>query len=78
MSAAWPHLPLCVGFGIATPGQARRVAAIADGVIVGSRLIQLIEEDGTLASLRSFVAGLRRALDASKENGRSYNMRKAR
>jgi len=55
--------PLCVGFGIATPEHARRVAAIADGVIVGSRIIQLIEEDTTLAKLSSFVSGMRKALD---------------
>ncbi|MBI3930393.1 MAG: tryptophan synthase subunit alpha, partial [Chloroflexi bacterium] len=35
--------PLCVGFGISAPQQAQRVARIADGVIVGSRLIQLME-----------------------------------
>jgi tryptophan synthase alpha chain len=56
--------PLCVGFGIATPEQASRVGAIADGVIVGSRIVQLIEEDSSLAALGSFVAGLRRALDS--------------
>ncbi len=55
--------PLCVGFGVSTPEHARRVAAIADGVIVGSRLIQLIEEDTTLASLNTFVSHLRQALD---------------
>jgi len=55
--------PLCVGFGVSNQEQAKRVAAIADGVIVGSRLIQLIEEDATLASLKSFVSGLREALD---------------
>ena len=54
--------PLCVGFGISTPGQARRVAKVADGVIVGSRLIQLIEEDATLSSLKAFVLSLREAL----------------
>ena len=37
--------------------------AIADGVIVGSRLIQLIEEDTTLSSLKAFVSSLRLALD---------------
>ena len=58
--------PLCVGFGVSTPDQARRIAEIADGVIVGSRLIQLIEEDETLASLKSFVASLREALDLNK------------
>ena len=55
--------PLCVGFGVANPEQAKRVATIADGVIVGSRLIQLIEEDNTLASLKTFVSSLREALD---------------
>jgi tryptophan synthase alpha chain len=57
-------LPLCVGFGISTPEHARRVAAIADGVIIGSRLIQLIEEDNTLTSLKTFVTSLRKVLDS--------------
>jgi len=55
--------PLCVGFGVANPEQARRVARIADGVIVGSRLIQLIEQDATLSSLKSFALSLRQALN---------------
>jgi tryptophan synthase alpha chain len=54
--------PLCVGFGISTPEQARRVARVADGIIVGSRLIQSIEEDSTLSSLKAFTASLREAL----------------
>ena len=53
--------PLCVGFGISAPEQAKRVAQIADGVIVGSRLIQLMEEDTEL--VRGFMEGLRNALD---------------
>ena len=55
--------PLCIGFGVSNSEQAKRVATIADGVIVGSRLIQLIEEDTTLASLKSFLSSLRAALD---------------
>jgi tryptophan synthase alpha chain len=55
--------PLCVGFGISTAEQAARVASSADGVIVGSRIIQLIEEDPTLKSLKAFITGLRKALD---------------
>jgi tryptophan synthase alpha chain len=54
--------PLCVGFGISTPEQARQVAEIADGVIVGSRIIQLMETEG-LISLSNFVTELRRTLD---------------
>jgi tryptophan synthase alpha chain len=60
--------PLCVGFGVSNPEQAKRIAAIADGVIVGSRLIQLIEEDASLASLKAFVASLRQALDCKNNN----------
>ena len=60
--------PLCVGFGISTPEHAKRVAGIADGVIVGSRLIQLIDEDPTLSSLKAFVLSLREALDSDKNN----------
>jgi len=60
--------PLCVGFGISTPEHAKRVAGIADGVIVGSRLIQLIEEDTTLSSLKTFVSSLREALDSKDSN----------
>jgi len=55
---------VCVGFGISNAEQAKRVAAAADGVIVGSRLIQLIEEDKTLESLKNFVANMRKALDS--------------
>lgn len=36
--------PICVGFGISRPAQAREVARVADGVIVGSALVQMIEE----------------------------------
>ena len=54
--------PLCVGFGISTPEQARRVARVADGVIVGSRIMQLLEKDESLEDACSFVKCLREAL----------------
>jgi tryptophan synthase alpha chain len=60
--------PLCVGFGVSTSEHAKRVASIADGVIVGSRLIQLIEEDATLSSLKSFILSLRKVLDSRNNN----------
>jgi len=56
--------PLCVGFGISTPDQAHRVAQVANGVIVGSRLIQLIrDEDSPYRRTRSFIQSLRQALN---------------
>ncbi len=38
-------LPVCVGFGIKTPEQAAKVAAFADGVIVGSRFVMQVTEN---------------------------------
>jgi tryptophan synthase alpha chain len=55
--------PLCVGFGVSNPKQAGRVAQVADGVIVGSRLLELINEDASLSSLKATVLSLREALD---------------
>lgn len=60
--------PLCVGFGISTPEQARRVARVADGVIVGSHFIRLIEEDATFSSLKAFILSLREALDLKNKD----------
>lgn len=54
--------PLCVGFGVSTPEQARRIGKVADGVIVGSRIIQLLDEDKSLKNASSFVKCLRDAL----------------
>ncbi|MEM1371528.1 MAG: tryptophan synthase subunit alpha, partial [Pseudomonadota bacterium] len=37
-------LPVCVGFGVRTPEQARDIGAISDGVVVGSALVTAIAE----------------------------------
>lgn len=55
-------VPLYAGFGISTPDQAAAAAALADGVVVGSRAVQ-VAEDGPEA-LGEYVATLRAALDA--------------
>ncbi len=58
--------PVCVGFGISTPRQAHEVARIADGVIVGSALVQRIASaKGRTAAARAaaaFVKQLRKAV----------------
>ncbi len=59
--------PLCVGFGISTPEQAKQVARIADGVIVGSRIIQLMQAENNFISVGNFIKGIRRALDELSE-----------
>ena len=58
--------PVCVGFGISTPAQAAAVARVADGVIVGSALIQAMDgarsRSAVLRRAAGFVARLRRAV----------------
>ena len=56
-------LPVAVGFGISTPAQARTVAGQADGVVVGSALVDVLGQAGVPAA-RRFLESLRTALDA--------------
>jgi tryptophan synthase alpha chain len=60
-------VPVGVGFGIRDAASARAVAAVSDAVVIGSRLIQLIEsetrQNAPLAA-RAFMAEIRAALDA--------------
>lgn len=57
-------LPLAVGFGISTPEQAGAVAAMADGVVVGSALVRMIEQHASPAELEAFARSLSRAMPA--------------
>ena len=59
-------LPIAVGFGISTREQVRQVAAAADGVVVGSAIVRLIEQHGGDAAkleafTRDLAAGLKRS-----------------
>jgi len=60
---AQTSLPICVGFGVSTPEQAREVGAVADGVIVGSTIVALLERPDGPARVRELAAALRAALD---------------
>ena len=61
--------PVAVGFGIATPEDARQIAAFSDGVIVGSALVRKIEEfqhsTDLVPEISRFTAGLKAALSDS-------------
>jgi tryptophan synthase alpha chain len=52
--------PVAVGFGISTPTDASAVAAISDGVIVGSAIVKMLHE--TPDELKSYLLGLREAI----------------
>ena len=57
--------PCAIGFGISTPEQARAMAAIADGAIVGSAIVRILEEYGKEAPERvgSYVRAMKQAME---------------
>ncbi len=56
-------LPIAVGFGISTPAQASAVAGLADGIVVGSALVESLAQEG-VAGAAAFLRSLREAVDA--------------
>jgi tryptophan synthase alpha chain len=62
--------PICVGFGIGTPAQAAAVGQVADGVIVGSAIVQLVEKHAGSADLVTavgdFIASLKEPLRSAR------------
>lgn len=61
---AAPDTPAAIGFGINTPEQAAKFSAIADGVIVGSAIVKIIEKHGTEAApyIYEFVKSMKDAI----------------
>lgn len=59
------NLPLAVGFGISTPEQVEEVAGVADGVVVGSAMVKLIESHASSLDLPSRLERFTRQLTAS-------------
>lgn len=51
-------LPVVVGFGIRSPETAEAIASVADGCVVGSAIVKMVEEKRPLAEILSFVKGL--------------------
>ena len=67
---ATSQVPVCVGFGVSTPEHAREVGGFADGVVVGSALIEVIQRAGAgpaaLDAAARFVADLKAPLRAPR------------
>jgi len=59
-------LPVAVGFGVRTPEQAAAIGRVADGVVVGSAIVDIVGSHGAVAApfVREFVGSLRDALAA--------------
>ncbi len=63
-------LPIAVGFGIRTPDQAAAVARVADGVVVGSAVVELVARHGTAAPgpVRDYIASLKATVVAARQH----------
>ncbi|MBD3730742.1 MAG: tryptophan synthase subunit alpha [Sphingomonadales bacterium] len=61
-------IPVAVGFGVRTPEQAAEIAKVADGVVVGSALVELVGEHGAEApaKLRELTAALAQAVHSAR------------
>lgn len=67
IKASGTAAPVCVGFGISTPEQAREVAQSADGVVVGSAIVKVIQNHGGKPSAqRELAAFVKPLVDAVK------------
>ncbi len=61
-------LPIAVGFGVRTPQQAEAIAKVADGVVVGSALVELVEKhgDNAPAALKELTSALADAVHSAR------------
>ncbi len=62
LARAVTGIPIAIGFGIGTPAAARDAARFADGVIVGSAVVQLLETKD-IAAVSHLIGSIRRELD---------------
>jgi len=62
-------LPIAVGFGIRTPDQAAAVARVADGVVVGSAIVDLVAQHGDAAAtpVTSYIKSLAEAIELARK-----------
>ncbi|MEE8516359.1 MAG: tryptophan synthase subunit alpha [Alphaproteobacteria bacterium] len=64
-------LPIAVGFGIKTPGQAAQVARIADAVVVGSALVSKIADGHDMAAVLDYVGELAASVRGARNSPRA-------
>ena len=57
-------IPCAIGFGISTPGQARDMAKLSDGVIVGSAIVKIVAEHGKncIPHVKRFIGGMKESI----------------
>ena len=64
-------LPVVVGFGISAPQQAKEISPYADGIVIGSAVVQMIEEHGDTFDLVTHVAHYAKEIKAASQTASS-------
>ncbi|RUN78190.1 tryptophan synthase subunit alpha [Sphingomonas sp. TF3] len=66
---AHTDLPVAVGFGVRTPEQAAAIARVADGVVVGSAIVDLVGQHGAAApaAVKTYIQSLSQAIHAARK-----------
>jgi tryptophan synthase alpha chain len=68
-------MPVVVGFGISTPEQAAEIALHAEGVVIGSAFVRLIEENGNTNNLVNIISSYAKDIKTSLQNKHVTNAR---
>ena len=58
----YTDLPICVGFGIKSTEDAKAISLAADGVVVGSAIIEKIQKGGTERDVSEFISSLSKSV----------------
>ena len=61
----YTDLPVCVGFGIKSPKDAKAISLAADGVVVGSAIIETIQRGATERDVADFITGLSKSVHSN-------------
>lgn len=65
----YTDVPTAIGFGVHTPEQAQKLAEVADGVIIGSAIVNIVatEKQDAPAAIASFTKSIRQSIDAAQQ-----------
>ena len=62
IAKGYSKLPVCVGFGIKTPEDAKAISLSADGVVVGSAIIETIQRGASELEVSDFISDLSKSV----------------
>ena len=62
---SYTDLPICVGFGIKSPEDAKSISLSADGVVVGSAIIETVQKGASESEVSDFISSLSKSVHSN-------------